>query len=62
MCSVAFAVALRLVGARVNTVFYPDKTHTDLFLQVCVQCFSCVCSDSLVLSFYLVLTCFLSHM
>lgn len=31
--SVAFAVALRLVGARVNTVFYPDKTHTDLFLQ-----------------------------
>lgn len=34
MFSVAFAVALRLVGARVNTVFYPNKTHTDLFLQV----------------------------
>jgi len=38
--SVAFAVALQSVGARVNTIFYPDKTHTDLFLQVCI--FSCV--------------------
>ena len=35
-CSEAFAVALRSVGAQVNTVLYPDKTHTDLFLQVCI--------------------------
>lgn len=38
VCSAAFAVALRLVGARVNTIFYSDKTHTDLFLQVCIVC------------------------
>ncbi|KAG0598468.1 hypothetical protein M758_12G076400 [Ceratodon purpureus] len=31
--SEAFADALRSVGAQVNTVLYPDKTHTDLFLQ-----------------------------
>jgi prenylcysteine alpha-carboxyl methylesterase len=31
--SAAFAVALRMVGARVNTVFYSYKTHTDLILQ-----------------------------
>jgi prenylcysteine alpha-carboxyl methylesterase len=28
-----FKVALQLVGAKVNTVFYPGKSHTDLFLQ-----------------------------
>ncbi|KAG0591142.1 hypothetical protein KC19_1G153200 [Ceratodon purpureus] len=33
--SVEFAEALQSVGATVNTVLYPDKTHTDLFLQVC---------------------------
>jgi hypothetical protein len=33
-CSVTFGEALRSVGAKVTTVLYPDKTHTDLFLQV----------------------------
>lgn len=42
-CSEAFAGALRSVGARVNTVLYPDKTHTDLFLQVCVFLFPFEC-------------------
>ncbi|KAH8956523.1 hypothetical protein BDL97_07G043100 [Sphagnum fallax] len=31
--SVTFGEALRSVGAKVTTVLYPDKTHTDLFLQ-----------------------------
>lgn len=35
MSSKNFKVALQLVGAKVNTVFYPGKSHTDLFLQVC---------------------------
>jgi len=41
--SVSFAAALRLVGARVQTILYEDKTHTDLFLQVCMFYFSSVC-------------------
>jgi hypothetical protein len=32
--SVTFGEALQLVGAKVSTILYPDKTHTDLFLQV----------------------------
>jgi prenylcysteine alpha-carboxyl methylesterase len=31
--SVTFGEALQLVGAKVSTILYPDKTHTDLFLQ-----------------------------
>jgi prenylcysteine alpha-carboxyl methylesterase len=31
--SVTFGEALQSVGAKVTTVLYPDKTHTDLFLQ-----------------------------
>jgi hypothetical protein len=33
-CSVTFGEALQLVGAKVSAILYPDKTHTDLFLQV----------------------------
>jgi acetyl esterase/lipase len=36
--SVAFGNALRSVGAKATTTLYAQKTHTDLFLQVC--CFS----------------------
>ena len=35
MCSVQFKEALQSVGATATTKLYPDKTHTDLFLQVC---------------------------
>lgn len=38
VCSVEFAAALKMVGARVNTVLYPGKSHTDLFLQVSPWC------------------------
>jgi hypothetical protein len=35
-CSVTFGEALQLVGIEVTRILYPDKTHTDLFLQVFV--------------------------
>lgn len=37
LCSKAFVDTLHRVGAQAELILYDGKTHTDLFLQVCMH-------------------------
>lgn len=38
LCSKTFVDTLCGVGAQAELILYDGKTHTDLFLQVCIHC------------------------